>query len=201
MYRVSYEKLLEILNEAGCGAAIAGLEEKEITPDAIRFIEIDFTIEDEGTEDEITTVSEFNIYTENNTVLFGVQFKHENDFYIQWARTNPYPNYKTLEPLPEKKDQEFTDEAKKALDFLRGIEFDQEYNDPEDTKEFWEYYDEAFRTMYGLFNRYTAARETIDRARTRLCDLSRVIEKMGDGEDLDIITKRIDEIYTLLKGE
>ena len=38
----------------------------------------------------------------------------------------------------------------------------------------------------------------ISHAKARLGDLSRVIEKMGDGEDLDIITERIDEIYGIL---
>ena len=38
----------------------------------------------------------------------------------------------------------------------------------------------------------------IREAQGRLGDLSRVVEKMGTGEDLEIITERIDEIYEIL---
>ena len=43
-----------------------------------------------------------------------------------------------------------------------------------------------------------AQADKISEARGRLGDLSRVVEKMGDGEDLEIITERIDEIYEIL---
>ena len=43
-----------------------------------------------------------------------------------------------------------------------------------------------------------AQADIISEARGRLGDLSRVVEKMGDGEDLEILTERIDEINEIL---
>ncbi|MDE0423536.1 MAG: hypothetical protein OXN25_01570 [Candidatus Poribacteria bacterium] len=48
----------------------------------------------------------------------------------------------------------FLKKAQQALDFLWGIEFDQEYDDPTDTKEFWEHYNEAFGVMHALLGMY-----------------------------------------------
>ena len=199
MYRVTYPKLLEILEKGGCQCAITELQERNLK-DCITTIEIDFAIDDEDTEDEILTVIEFNIYLNSNIVLFGASLKHESDFTIEWARTKPCANYKELEPTQEKK-KTFTDKAQKALEFLSSIEFDQEYNDPNDTKKFWEYYNEAFNTICALLKKYESALENISNSSGKLGDLSRIIEKMSDGEDLELITKHIDQIYNILKQE
>lgn len=58
-------------------------------------------------------------------------------------------------------EQIFIEKAETALEFLKGIEFDQEFDDPNDTRKFWEYYNEAYGVMFELLNRYkTAVTET-----------------------------------------
>ena len=54
-------------------------------------------------------------------------------------------------------DKAFIEKADNALEFLQGIEFDQEYDDPNDTKAFWEYYNDAFGVMRELLERYKTA--------------------------------------------
>ena len=54
-------------------------------------------------------------------------------------------------------DQVFIKKADDALKFLQGIEFDQEYDDPNDTKAFWEYYNDAFGVIHELLERYKTA--------------------------------------------
>ena len=51
-------------------------------------------------------------------------------------------------------EQAFIEKAENALHFLQGIEFDQEFDDPNDTRKFWEYYNEAYGVMHELLNRY-----------------------------------------------
>ena len=54
-------------------------------------------------------------------------------------------------------DQVFIKKADNALEFLQGIKFDQEHDDPNDTKAFWEYYNDAFGVMRELLERYKTA--------------------------------------------
>lgn len=54
-------------------------------------------------------------------------------------------------------EQVFIEKAETALTFLQGIEFDQAYDDPKDTRKFWEYYNDAHGILHELLNRYKAA--------------------------------------------
>ena len=94
MYRVTYPKLLEILKQAECEIALEGL--KNITEDIVDTAEIDFEVYNKDTEDEITHINEFNVYTKTSMVIFGVLTKNGDDFTIEWARTKPCPNYTRL---------------------------------------------------------------------------------------------------------
>ena len=154
MFRVSHEKLIEILNTAECGVALECLEAYDLSPDQITAIEIDFTVDDEGTEDEITTVSEFNIYTRHNVVFFGAPLKHESDFTVQWARTCPHPDSTILREIDDKAPETFkslTDRLElargKVGDLSRVIE--KQCGDSEADDEINERLDEIYTILKG----------------------------------------------------
>ena len=101
MYRVSLSKLFEILRKGNYHYATTELRKKELTPDKISTIEVDFTINNKDTE-EVWTVNMFNIYTTDNRVLFGKLTKNGNDFTIQSASKA----YTTTKPrLQENQDE------------------------------------------------------------------------------------------------
>ena len=195
MYRVTYSKLLEILEKGGYQYAIAELRERNITQKAVQTIEIDFTVENPNTPDQIIVVNEFNIFLENNIVLFGNLTKHGSDFTIQWASTKPKDSYKVLRDF----DTSHIDEkTRENLEFLQTRALDAcEYTNTR--KEQLQQYNEIDEAYTIILEYIKVKLETIATARNRLGDLSRIVEKMGDGEDLEVITKRIDEIYDILK--
>ena len=197
MYRVSYNRFMQLLEKSGCSCAIAEIKERDLRI-ILTAIEVDFTIDDEGTEHEILTVTEFYLYTEK-TVLFGMQLKHENDFTIEWARRKPNPNSKRLEPevikLPE-----VDEKTKTNLEFLQTRALDAcEYADTREEKvEQYAEVDDAY-AIVTTFLKNTTSR--LNQARGQLGDLSRVIEKTcGDIEEDDEISNRIDKIHAILVG-
>lgn len=201
MYRVSYNKLLQILERGECRVAMTELESLRINGklETMGVIEVNYTIDDKGTEHEVLTVTEFNIYCEN-TVYFGTMFKHEADFTIDSARTKPYESYLVLTGDVEIAMPNVDKNTKEKLDFLaeRALDACEYANTNEERDEGFKECDEAKAVVAETL------RDTTNRlqfAKGRPGDLSRVIEKMGDGEDLDIITKRIDEINEQLTYE
>ena len=98
MYSVSFTLLKEILETAGCESALAEIELHELKENRITTCEISFEIEQDG-DDKWLHINEFNIFLNTNVVLFGKEFKHENDFTIEWAPTEPRPNAKILTEL------------------------------------------------------------------------------------------------------
>ena len=197
MYRVSYEKFNEILCKGGCHVALAGLNKHDIEPESIRAIEIDFNVDDEGTDDEVLSVLEFYIYLKSNVVLFGEPLKHEQDFTIHWVRTKPSDNSVYLGPTRNDM-QNVKPKVLSDLAFLHNMavcacEFalTTQTKDvgPQECDKAYSRITDYLATMTNLMNH----------ARGRLGDLSRVIEKQcGDAEADDEINKRIDEIYNLL---
>ena len=198
MYRVNYDKFIEILERGGCQVSLAELERRDLEPSEIAAIEINFDIDDEGTDDEILTVSEFNIYLTNDVVLFGTMLKHEPDFTIEWARTKPLPDFTILGH--EKVEMPHVDErVTKALDYLGEKALDAcEFADTSEEKhEGYTKCDKAYARV-AEFIKATTGRMSLIQG--KVGDLSRVIEKQcgnADGED-DEINKRIDEIYNML---
>jgi len=198
MYRVTFDKLLEILTRADYQYAVAQLRERELTPNKIKAVEVDFTIDEQGTKFEVWTVSEFNIYTTDDKVLFGKMTRHGDDFTIEWARTKPH---ETFFFLPDKDTPLVDPKAKEALDFLHTRSLDAcEYADTNDkTLAGYKEADQAYAIVVKYLKKIT---ENMDKARIKTGDLSRVIEKMcGESDNNDEINRRIDEIYKLLKGE
>ena len=199
MYRVSYNKLLQILERGECRAAITELQAKRAKGelDSINVIEVNFTIDDKNTEHEILTVTEFNIYCAN-VVLFGVPLKHDSDFTIEWARTKPRESYVVMTGDVEVAMPNVDANTKEKLDFLAERALDAcEYADTdEERKESYKECDEAkavvAQTLRDITNR-------LKLARGKLGDLSRVIEKQcGNSDGEDEIDRRIDEIHEIL---
>ena len=96
MYRVTYEQLLEILEKCDCPSVLAEIKDSNLDPESIKTIEIDFVIEDVGTEYEIQTVNEFSIYTKNNEVFYGYPLRHDCDFTLESRPTKPSPVFTVL---------------------------------------------------------------------------------------------------------
>ena len=134
IYRVSYNKLLQILERGECNAAITELELLRTNGklDTVSAIEVSYTIDDKGTEHEILTVTEFNVYCEN-TVYFGVMFKHEADFTIDSARTVPHESYLVLTGDTEVPMPNVDANTKEKLDLL--VERALDYCEYADTNE------------------------------------------------------------------
>ena len=200
MYRATYPTLLEVLKKGGCENALAELKDRDLPSELITAVEVDFEIEDKGTEDEILTVTEFNIYLGDHTVIFGYQLKHEADFTITWARTKPSANRTILgQKLIELPD--LPPKTKENLDFLLELALDAcEYRETSEEKHSgYTECDEAYAVVAETFKDLS---KRLNLARGKVGDLSRVVEKQcGDAEADDEINKRIDEIYTILKGE
>ena len=202
MYRVSYEKLLELLTIADCEAAIGELERRELSPKIIRTVEVDYTIEDEGTEDEILVINEFNIYTTNNTIIFGIQLKHDHDFTTEWARTSPIAEYKVME---KKIEMPYVDPiVKESLDYLMGLALDAYESKAlecaqfaEDREKGYKECDAAYAAIAGALHDTTSR---MNEAHGRVGDLSRHIadQQIGIEEEKET-NDRIDEIYKLLE--
>ena len=196
MYRVSYNQFMQLLKKSGCGCAIAEIK-ASVEKGLISAIEVDFTIDDEGTPDEILTIDEFYIYTTTNTVLFGIPLKHENDFTIEFARTQPKQDSKRLEPEIVKLTH-VDEETKTSLEFLQTRALDaSEYADTREEKvQQYAEIDDAYAIVVEFIKDTT---NRMNHARGRLGDLARMIEKtFGNDEDAEEITERIDEIYAIL---
>ena len=200
MYRVTYEQLLEILEKGDCPVALTELSLKNIDPEKIKTIEVDFTIEDKDTEHEMLTVNEFNIYTKFNTVLFGTQLKYDSDFIVECSRTKPSPIFTVLGQeqmdLPD-----VPPGTKENLEFLLERALDaSEYADT--SKEKHTGYAECDKAYADVANTLSKMSVKMNFAQGRVGDLSRVIEKQsGDPETDAEINKRLDEIYNILDKE
>ena len=194
MYRVSYNKLLEILERGECRVASTKLESLRINGnlETMGVIEVNYTIDDKGTEHEVLTVTEFNIYCEN-IVYFGTMFKHEADFTIDSARTTPYESYLVLTGDVEVAMPNIDKNTKEKLNFLteRALDYYEHTDTNEEREQGYKECDEASAVIAETLRNTT---NQLQMTKGKLRDLSRVIEKMGEGEDLDIITKQIDEI-------
>ena len=198
MFRVNYEKLIEILEKGGCEVSITELNRRNLEPSEIAAIEINFDIDDEGTDDEILTVSEFNIYLTNNIVLFGVMLKHEADFTIEWARTKPLPNFDLIGS--KKPEMRYVDKrVTAALDYLSERALDAcEYAETSEEKHAgYTKCDKAY-TRIAKFIKATTDRMNLTRG--KVGDLAGVIEKQcGNADSDNEINKRLDETYNMLK--
>ena len=198
MYRVSYNKLIEILGKGGCSNAIYELKERKKELTSIETIEVYFTIDDRGTENEVLTVTEFNIYCQN-TVLFGVSLKHETDFTIQSARTTPYESFLVLTGDAEVPMPDVDKNTKDKINFLTERALDAcEYADTEEErKEGYTECDEA-KAIIAETLQDTASR--LKRARNRTGDFARYLADNYGNHD-DELNGRIDEIYNILEGK
>ena len=197
MYRVTYDKFIELLERGGCDVALAGLEKQNLEPTDIETIEINFNIDDEDTDDEVLTITEFNIYLTSNVVLFGDQLKHDADFMIDWARTKPLEDFKRI-GQPKVKMENVHKPVKQALNYLNERALDHcEY--AETSEEKYAGYKECDKAFARVTDYLESTTDRMELVRGKLGDLSRVIEKQcGDAEADDEINKRIDEIYNLL---
>ena len=194
MYRVTYRQLMRILEKAGCQIAIKDIKQYDLVS-VIDAIEIDVTVEDQGTEDESWSVSEFNIYTTNNKVFFGIMLKHDCDFNVSWAPTTPNPDYTvavgTLQGLDRK--------LRKNLEFLQTRALDAcEYLDKQDEKsKGYKEVDEAYAIIVDVLKNQT---DRLNKARGKVGDFARYLaDNYGDYDEE--FKKRIDEIYEILKDE
>ena len=84
MKRISYDRLLEILETARHDSAIAQL--KPIDRDKVETVEIGYEV-----EDGIVIVDKFHLFTEHS-VYFSERIKSGHDFDIFYAPRNPFPN-------------------------------------------------------------------------------------------------------------
>lgn len=200
MYRITYEQLLEILKKGDCPVALTEIRNSHLDPESIKTIEIDFTIDDVDTQDEILTVNKFNIYTKNNEVVYGYPFEHDCDFTLRSSPTKPSSNFTVLGQermrLPN-----VSPGVKENLEFLLERALDAcEYADTSEEKNTG--YAACDKAYANVANTLTKMNVRTNLARGRLGDLSRVIEKQSGHPEADAeINKRIDEIYDILDKE